>query len=62
MRRLLNLKLGIMEQLYQEWLSRENGFFDELRGYACDELKVISELGNSVHKEGEDGTGIDKVA
>lgn len=63
MRRLLNLKTGIMEQLYQEWLSREDGFFDELREYACDELKVISELGNlDCGEEGKDGTGLDKAA
>ena len=62
-RRLLNLKFGIMEHIYQEWLSQEDGFFDELKEYACDELRVISELGNKNHREeGEDGAGFDKTA
>lgn len=48
-RRLLNLKFGIMEHLYQEWLSREDSFFDELKEYVCGELKAISELVNPNH-------------
>lgn len=63
MRRLLGLAFGILEHAYQEWLSREDGFFDELRKYACDELIVISESGDSDYgEEGEDGTGSDKAA
>lgn len=46
MRRLLNLKSGIMEHFYQEWLSREDSFFEELRSYACYELRLISEPEN----------------
>ena len=62
-RRLLNFKFGILEHIYQEWLSREDSFFDELKEYAYDELKVLSELGNpNQRREGEDGTGSDKTA
>ena len=63
MRRLLNLKFGIMEHIYQEWLSREDGFFDKLKKYACDELEILSEFGNpNCREEGEDGSGLDKTA
>lgn len=63
LRRLLNLNSGIMEHAYQEWLSREDGFFDELREYACGELEALSEMGNPEHKEEvKHGTGIDKAA
>ena len=61
-RRLLNFKFGILEHIYQEWLSREDGFFDELKEYACEELEVLSEFGNlNRRREGADGTGSDKI-
>lgn len=65
MRRLLSLSFGILEHTYQEWLSREDGFFDELREYACRELEALSEMGNPEHKEEvkvKHGTGIDQAA
>ena len=63
MRRLLNLKFGIMEHLYQEWLSRDDSFFDELKAFACDELGVLSELGNlDCREEAADGKKSDKAA
>ena len=63
MRKLLGLAFGILEHAYQEWLSREDGFFDELSEYARDELIVISNLRDPYNgEEGEDGTGIDKAA
>ena len=62
-RRLLNLKFGIMEHIYQEWLSREDGFFDELKKYTCDELEILSEFEYpNRREEEEDGTGLDKTA
>ena len=45
-RRLLNLNFGILESIYQEWLRKEDSFFDELRTYACGELENISKTGN----------------
>ncbi len=41
-RRLLGLNFGILEFVYRGWLSREDGFYDELRSYACEELQKIS--------------------
>lgn len=62
-RRLLGLKFGIMEHIYQEWLSQKDSFFDELKEYACDELEVLSELRNpNCREEGEDGTESDTAA
>lgn len=62
-RRLLSLNFGILRFIYQEWLTREDSFFDELRTYACGELETVSELGSSDHgKDGGDGTGFDKAA
>ena len=63
MRRILNLKFGIMEHLYQEWLSRDDSFFDELKAFACDELGVLSELGSlDCGEEAADGKRSDKAA
>lgn len=63
MRRLLNLKFGIMEHLYQEWLSQDDSFFDELKAFACDGLGTLSELGNlDCREEAEDGKRPDKAA
>ena len=52
-RRLLNLNFGILEFLYQEWLDREDTFYEELRGYACSELEAVS--GDSNADGGKDG-------
>ena len=62
-RRLLKLNFGILESMYQEWLTREDSFFDELRTYACSELENILETGNTERrKEDDDGKGFDKAA
>ena len=62
-RMLLNLNVGILESVYQEWLKEEDGFYDELRDYACRELENISETGNTKRgKDDEDGEGLDKAA
>ena len=42
-RGLLNLRVGILEAVYQGWLGKEDGFFDELKAYACRELENILE-------------------
>lgn len=62
-RRLLNLNFGILESIYQEWLNREDGFFEELKVYACSELENISKMGNSERgKDDGNGKGLDKAA
>lgn len=63
MRRLLSLNFGILEHIYQEWLTREDCFYDELMAYACGELEDISEMGSTDYRKGDgDGTGFDKAA
>lgn len=62
-RRLLKLNFGILESIYQEWLTREDSFFDELRDYACSELENISEMSKTESgKDDENGKGLDKAA
>lgn len=62
-RRLLNLNTGILESTYQKWLGKEDSFFDELKAYACNELKNISEMGSAnCRKDDENGQGLDKAA
>ncbi len=62
-RRLLNLNFGILEFVYQGWLSREDSFFDELRAYACEGLDTILEWGNvNCGKESGDGTEFNQAA
>lgn len=54
---------GILEFLYQEWLTKEDSTFEELKAY------IGAELGNFLQKnsmdcgkESADGTGIDTAA
>ncbi len=62
-RRLLYLNIGILETVYQEWLGREDSFFEELRGFACSEIENIAEMdGNGQGKDDEDGKGFNQAA
>ncbi len=62
-RRLLHLNVGILETVYQEWLGREDSFFEELRVFACSEIENIAEMGsNDQGKDDEDGKGLNKAA
>ena len=62
-RRLLKLNLGILEAVYQEWLGEEDGFYDELRDYACSELENILKMRSPKSgKDDENGKGIDTAA
>lgn len=65
MRGLLNLKHGILESFYQEWMGWKDGLYDELSVYVRDRLELISEMektGNGSGKEKEDGTGYGQAA
>ena len=67
MRGLLNLNFGILGSVYQKWMERKDGFYDDLQDYACGELRNISEMGRpgcGCAKEGEDdnATGHDQAA
>jgi len=62
-RGLLYLRSGILEAVYQEWLGREDSFFEELRVYACSEIENIAETySNGQGKDDEDGKGFNKAA
>lgn len=62
-RGLLNLNFGILEFLYQEWLDREDNFYEELREYACYELEALPEkVEPYAEKEEKDGTEPDQAA
>ena len=67
MRGLLNLNFGILGSVYQKWMERKDGFYDDLQDFACGELRNISEMGRpgcGCAKEGEDdnATGHDQAA
>ena len=62
-RELLGLGFGILESLYQEWLDREDGFYAELREYACYELEALPrKVEPYAEEEGKDGTESDQAA
>lgn len=62
-RRLLKLNYGILDFLYQEWLTVEDSFFRELRDFICGELEILSAAGNpSCGKEEENGTELNQAA
>ena len=63
MRGLVNLNFGILESVYQKWMERKDGFYDDLQDYASRELKIISEMGRTGGaKEDDDGTGCNQAA
>lgn len=55
-RGLLNLNFGILEFLYQEWLHREDTFYEELTEYACSELEAVLKDSNADGRK-DDGDG-----
>ena len=62
---LLNLKYGILESFYQEWMDRKDGSYEELSAYVGDRLELLSEMEKSSGtggKEDDDGTGYDQAA
>lgn len=62
-RELLGLGFGILDHLYQEWMDREDGFYEELKEYACNELEAIPGKVNwDAEQEEKNGTESDQVA
>lgn len=62
-RELLGLNFGILDSLYQEWLDREDNFYEELREFACYELEALPEkVDPYAEKEEKDGTESDQAA
>ena len=62
-RELLGLGFCILDSLYQEWLDREDNFYEELREYACYELEALPrKVEPYADEEGKDGTESDQAA
>ena len=62
-RELLGTSFGILDFLYQEWLDREDNFYEDLREYACSELEAVPRKANpDAEKEEKDGTEPDKAS
>lgn len=62
-RELLGLGFGILDHLYQEWMDREDGFYEELKEYACNELEAIPGKVNwDAEQEEKNGTESDQAA
>ena len=59
-RGLLCQDTNILESLYREWLTRDDGGFDELKEYVGDGLGVIALAGS--RKEAENGAEPDQAA
>ena len=59
-RGLLYWRYGILESLYQEWLTRDDGSYEELRVYVNDEVRVIAQPEDG--KEEKGGTELGKAA
>ena len=64
LRKLIHQPSGILEAFYQEWLSKDDGFYTELREYVEDEFDVLSAVREMIKmgKEDEDGAERDKAA
>ena len=60
-RSLLYWRYSILESLYQEWLGREDSFYEELRDYVNDEMRAIAESGKRKEKE-DDAEQYDQAA
>lgn len=62
-RGLLYQNFGILDFLYQEWLTREDCVFDELKAYIGGEMGEIAKIDSpACGKEGIDGTELNKAA
>lgn len=62
-RGLLYQNFGILEFLYQEWLTREDCIFDELGAYISGERGEIAKINTpACKKEDTDGTELNKAA
>lgn len=62
-RELLGLGFGILDHLYQEWLDREDGFYEELKEYACNELEaILGKVNWDAEQEEKNGTESDQTA
>ena len=59
-RGLLHWRYSILGSLYQEWLTRDDCSYDELKAYAGNEVRVIAQPEDG--KEDKDGTELGEAA
>ncbi len=59
-RRLLYWKYGILESLYQEWLTKDDGSYEELKAYVNDEVRTLARPEDG--KEEADGAEFSQAA
>lgn len=59
LRKLIHQPSGILDAFYQEWLSKDDSFYTELREYVEDEFDVLSAVRELIKlgKEDEDRDG-----
>ena len=57
LRKLIYQPSGILEAFYQEWLSKDDNFYTELREYVEDELDVLLAIREVINAGKEDGDG-----
>ena len=62
LRKLLYQRSGILDAFYEEWMTKDDSFYTELRNFAEDELEVISAGEKDMGKETGHGEKYDKVA
>lgn len=62
LRKLLYQRSGILDAFYEEWLTKDDSFYTELRDYAEDELEVILAGKRDMGKETGHGEKYDKAA
>ena len=62
LRKLLYHRSGILDAFYEEWLTKDDSFYTELRECAEDELEVISAREKDMGKDDGHGKKYDKAA
>lgn len=64
LRALLHQRSGILEEIYQEWLSWDDGFFEEFREFVREKAGILQNRNDGIYrKEGiADGQEHDKAA
>ncbi len=64
LRALLYKRSGILEEIYQEWLSWDDGFFEEFRGFVREKAGIAQSGNDGIYGKEEiaDGQEHDKAA
>lgn len=62
LRELLKINFGILDSLYQQWLKREDSFYEDMKAYARSELEAVPGKRFHTEKEENDGNESDQSA